>query len=132
MIYSGAADTKFRVGEDNEYIQLASSSCDKASPQEYDKCFLRFRAGGNGTLTVSARNTGGTGDAPGARLIYVAVGGSADAVSVGTVLDKTFDAGVNAKFTEYSWDITASNGDAITIFENKALRIDKVTWTPAQ
>ena len=132
MIYSGAADTKFRVGEDNEYIQLASSSCDKASPQEYDKCFLRFRAGGNGTLTVSARNTSGSGDEPGARLIYVAVGGSADAVSVGTVLDKTFDAGVNAKFTEYSWDITASNGDAITIFENKALRIDKVTWTPAQ
>ena len=132
MIYSGASDTKFRVGADNEYIQLASKSCKKESPQDYDKCFLRFRAAGNGTLTVSARHTSGTADGAGERLIFVAVGGSADAVSVGTVLDETFDAGVNVKFTEHKWNITASNGDAITIFENDALRIDKVTWTPAE
>ena len=133
MIYAGADDTKFRVGSDNEYIQLASSSFDSsAQPSEYYRCFLRFRASGNGTLTLSARHTSGTADTPGSRYIYVAVGGEADAVPAGTVLDDAFDAGIYTKFTEHTWNISANNGDAITIFENSALRIDKITWTPAE
>lgn len=131
MIFAGGDDTKFRVGSDDEYIQLASGSFNSdGQPSEYYRCFLRFRVSGNGKLTLTARATGGTPSA--GRYIYVAVGGDADKAGVGTVLEETFEAGQHTSFTEHSWDITANNGDAITIFENQALRVGTITWTPAE
>ena len=130
MIYAGGEE--FRVAEGNEYIQLTAKSFDEgADPATYDKSFFRFRASGNGTLTVSARATNGSGQPE--RNIYVAVGGSADEVTVGTVQEGVYNAGSFTKLDQsFTWNITANNGDSITIFANNALRIGEVTWTPAE
>ena len=130
MIY-GSNGANFRVPENLDYIQLASASYSSdEQPSEYYRCFLRFRVAGNGTLKLTARATN-SGGQPG-RYVYVAVGGAADAVSVGTVQEDTFEAGAATTLTEHTWNITASNGDAITIFENNALRIGTITWIPAE
>lgn len=130
MIYAGGEE--FRVAEGNEYIQLTAKSFDEgADPATYDKSFFRFRASGNGTLTVSARATNGSGQPE--RNIYVAVGGSADEVTVGTVQEGVYNAGSFTKLDQsFTWNITANNGDSITIFANNALRVGEVTWTPAE
>ena len=130
MIYAGGED--FRVAEGNEYIQLTAKSFDEgADPATYDKSFFRFRASGSGILTVSARATNGSGQPE--RNIYVAVGGSADEVTVGTVQEGVYNAGSFTKLDQsFTWNITANNGDSITIFANNALRVGEITWTPAE
>ena len=82
-------------------------------------------------MTVSARATNGSGQPE--RNIYVAVGGSADEVTVGTVQEGVYNAGSFTKLDQsFTWNITANNGDSITIFANNALRVGEVTWTPAE
>lgn len=143
MIYPTAGQ-KIRVSETSSgsgtyYIQLQggsgsySSSVGENPADEqltgYVKNFIRFRANGNGRLTLTARHTSGT--AASGRFVCVAVGGSADAVGVGTIQPTRFDAAQYTSFTAQSWDITASNGDAITIVVTNSLRIGEITWTPA-
>lgn len=117
-------------GGDGSYADGPSADATDAQLQGYSKNFIRFRANGNGTLTLTARHTSGT--AGSGRFVCVAVGGSADAVGVGTIQPTRFDAAQHTSFTEQSWDITASNGDAITIVVTNSLRIGEITWTPAQ
>lgn len=133
MMYAGNAESKFRVGKENAFIQLASSSFSSSGqPSEYYRCFLRFRVSGSGTLKLAARHTSSKPDQEGKRHVYVAVGGAVDQAGVGTVQEDAFDAGIYTSFTEHSWNITASNGDPVTIFVDSALRINEITWTPAQ
>ena len=117
-------------GGDGSYPDGPSADATDEQLQGYTKNFIRFRANGKGTLTLTARHTSGT--AGSGRFVCVAVGGSADAVGVGTIQPTRFDAAQHTSFTEQSWDITASNGDAITIVVTNSLRIGEITWTPAQ
>ena len=117
-------------GGDGSYPDGPSADATDEQLQGYTKNFIRFRANGKGTLTLTARHTSGT--ASSGRFVCVAVGGSADAVGVGTIQPTRFDAAQHTSFTEQSWDITASNGDAITIVVTNSLRIGEITWTPAE
>ena len=129
MFYGGGT---MRVGSEGSYYQFGGTSLDdKNDPATYCKRFIRFRANGNGTLTLSGRTTGG--DLATGRFIYVAVGGDPAAEGTGTVLDDAFEAGLyNKDFEPYTWTITAQNGDPVTIFASDGLRIGEIIWTPAQ
>lgn len=117
-------------GGDGSYADGPSVDATDDQLQGYTKNFIRFRANGNGTLTLTARHTSGT--AGSGRFVCVAVGGSADAVGVGTIQPTRFDAAQHTSFTKQSWEIIARNGDAITIVVTNSLRIGEITWTPAQ
>lgn len=130
MIYGKGT---MRVGTDNEYYQFSGGSFDDETeqPMEYNKRFFRFRVAGNGTLTISAR---GSGSNQSNRNLYVAVGGSADqGGGIGVLHETVHDVGPNSNFgNPVSWEISASNGDSVTIFANDGLRVSQITWTPAE
>ena len=118
-----------RVGTDGAYYQFSGGSFDEGDdPSTYYRRFMRFRANGNGTLTVYGR---GSGSGQSDRNIYVAVGGAADQVPTGEVQTTVYDVGPNSDFTPVSWEITAEKGDAVTIFANNGLRISQIVWTPS-
>ncbi len=130
MIYGKGT---MRVGTDNEYYQFSGGSFDDETeqPMEYNKRFFRFRVAGNGTLTISAR---GSGSNQSNRNLYVAVGGSADqGGGIGVLHETVHDVGPNSNFgNPVSWEISASNGDSVTIFANDGLRVSQIIWTPAE
>ena len=130
MVYCG---NTYRVGADDAYYQFSGGSFndDKEQPMDYDQRFFRFRVAGNGTLTINARGSGG-GQTN--RNLYVAVGGSADqGGGIGVLHETVHDVGPNSNFENpVSWEISASNGDSVTIFANDGLRVSQITWTPAE
>ena len=130
MIYGKGT---MRVGADNEYYQFSGGSFDDETeqPMDYNKRFFRFRVAGNGMLTISAR---GSGSNQSNRNLYVAVGGSADqGGGIGVLHETVHDVGPNSNFENpVSWEISASNGDSVTIFANDGLRVSQITWTPAE
>ena len=111
-----AGGGKFKFGSDsgNARIQLGGTGTPGS------KCSIQIKVAESGTLTLKARASGSATDRP----LMVAVG--ATAVNGGNIVPTS-----SADIAEFSYPVTANNGDLINIYSGKSgINVYEIKWTP--